>query len=121
MLLKYNGKLKSASRELRKNMTEAEKMLWSKIRGKQINDMQFYRQKTIGNYIVDYYYPKAKLVTEVDGGQHYEKEGTEKDKARDEYLRSLGLKVLRFTNIEVLKNIEGVVEKIIEEASRNPS
>lgn len=121
MILKYNQKLKSPARELRKNMTDAERRLWSKIRGKQIKGLQFYRQKIIGNFIVDLYCPKVNLVIEVDGGQHYEKEGIEKDKARDEYLNSLGLRILRFNNFEVLKNIEGVVERIAEEMSRNLS
>ena len=100
---------------LRKNMTDAEKLLWSKVRGKQIKNAQFYRQKIIGNFIVDFYCPKARLVIEVDGGQHYEKAGIKKDKNRDKYLQSLGLKVLRFTNIEVLKNIEGAFDKIYNE------
>jgi len=96
-------------------MTDAEKLLWSKVRGKQIKNAQFYRQKIIGNFIVDFYCPKARLVIEVDGGQHYEKAGIKKDKNRDKYLQSLGLKVLRFTNIEVLKNIEGAFDKIYNE------
>ncbi len=115
MILKYNQSLKPAARELRKNMTDAEKLLWSKIRGKQIKGAQFYRQKTIGNFIVDFYCRRAKFVIEVDGGQHYEEGGEKRDKERDEYLQSLGLKVLRFTNIEVLKNIEGVVGEIYGE------
>lgn len=96
-------------------MTDAEKLLWLKIRGRQIKDSQFYRQKTIGNYIVDFYCSCAKLVIEVDGGQHCENVNKEKDRVRDGYMQDCGLKVLRFTNIEVLKNIEGVVEKIYEE------
>lgn len=82
---------------------------------KHLKGRQFYRQKTIGNYVVDFYCPHAKLVIEVDGGQHYEDISKEKDKIRDGYMQDYGLKVLRFTNIEVLKNIKGVVEKIYEE------
>ena len=96
-------------------MTKEEIILWSRIRRKQIKDTQFYRQKSIGNYIADFYCPKAKLIIEIDGSQHYEKEGIEKDKIRDEYFKSLGLKVLRFTNLDVLKNLNGVLEKIYEE------
>ena len=96
-------------------MTNAEILLWSKIKGKQIKKVQFYRQKPIGNYIADFYCSKAKLIIEVDGSQHYEEEGIEKDKIIDEYFESLGLKVLRFTNLDVLKNIDGVLEKIYEE------
>ncbi len=96
-------------------MTDAERLLWSKIKRKQIKNMQFYRQKAIGNFIVDFYCLKANLVIEVDGGQHYKEESIEKDKIRDKCLKGLGLKVLRFTNLEVLKNINGVVEKIYDE------
>ncbi len=82
-------------------MTDAEKLLWSKIRNKQINELQFYRQKPIGSYIVDFFCPKAKLVVEVDGGQHYEEKGEMEDKIRGAYLNKLGLKVLRFQNVDV--------------------
>ncbi len=97
-------------------MTDAEIFLWSKIKGKQLG-AQFYRQKSIGNYIVDFYCPRAFLVIEVDGRQHHEKEGAEKDEARDKYLEGLKLKVLRFTNTEVLKDINKVIEKIYGEIS----
>ena len=113
-MLKYNKNTKQISRVLRKNMTKEEIILWSRIKGKQIKEVQFYRQRLIGNYIADFYCPKAKLIIEVDGSQHYEEEGIEKDKIRDEYFESLGLKVLRFTNLDVLKNINGVLEKIYE-------
>ena len=113
-MLIYNGNLKSFTRELRNNMTDAERRLWSTIRMKQINGYQFYRQGIIGNYIVDFFCPKAKLVIEVDGGQHYFDEMAEADRIRGEYLSNLGLKVLRFNNTDVLENIEGVVERIYE-------
>jgi very-short-patch-repair endonuclease len=86
--------------------------LWEKIRGKQLKGYQFYRQKTIGNYIVDFYCPKAKLVIELDGGQHYSFEGKEKDRERDGYMKSIGLRVLRFSDKEVFENIQGVFERI---------
>ena len=82
--------------------------------GMQLKGVQFYRQKPIGNYIADFYCPKAKLIIEIDGSQHYEEKGIKKDKIRDEYFKSLGLKVLRFTNLDVLKNLNGVLEKIYE-------
>ena len=116
-MLPYNKKLKQYSRELRKNMTDAERFLWSKIRMKQLNDYQFYRQRIVGDYIVDFFCYSARLVIEVDGGQHYSKKGAETDKIRDDYLRYLGLKVLRFTDTDVLKNIDGVVDRIIENLS----
>jgi very-short-patch-repair endonuclease len=110
----YNTKLKTLSRQLRKNMTGAERLLWSKIRGKQLKCHQFYRQRIIGNYIVDFYCPRAKLVIELDGGQHYSSEGLEKDRIRDDYLSEQKLQVLRFSDRDVFKNLNGVVEKIYE-------
>jgi very-short-patch-repair endonuclease len=95
-------------------MTDAEIILWSKIRMKQLNNSQFYRQKIIGNYIVDFFCPKYHLIIEVDGGQHYSDEMLNADRDRDETLRSMGLTVLRFTNVDIFKNIEGVVTRIIE-------
>jgi very-short-patch-repair endonuclease len=113
-MLPRNKYLKYPARELRKDMTEAEKILWSKLRRKQLKGMQFYRQKVIGKYIVDFYCHQASLIVEVDGRQHYTQAGTESDESRDNYLNSLNLTVLRSTNSEVLKNIDGVVHKILE-------
>jgi very-short-patch-repair endonuclease len=118
-MLPYNQKLKEISRQLRENMTDAERHLWVKIRMKQLKGYQFYRQKPIGDYIVDFSCPRAKLVVELDGSQHLSSEITENDRLRDEYMRSLGLRVLRFTNTDVLTNIGGVVESI-EEVIGNP-
>jgi very-short-patch-repair endonuclease len=112
-MLSYNKNLKKYSQNLRTNMTDAEKMLWSKLRGRQLKDCHFYRQKIIGSYIVDFYCAKANIVIEVDGGQHYMSDGKEKDRIRDDYLSGIGLKVLRFSDIDVLKNIEGVVDEIL--------
>ncbi|MEK6714170.1 MAG: DUF559 domain-containing protein [Nitrospirota bacterium] len=111
-MLKYNKGLKHYSRELRKNSTDAEKLLWGKLRGRQLKESQFYRQKIIGNYIVDFYCPKATLIIELDGGQHYTAEGTVKDMIRDEYMAGVGIKVLRFSDREVFEDIQGVLEKI---------
>ena len=113
-MLHYNRDLKEPSRRLRENMTDAERYLWAKIRMKQLKGYQFYRQKPIGDYIVDFFCPKAKLVIEIDGSQHSSDEMIENDRIRDEFLVSLGLRVRRFTNVEVLTNIEGVIESIME-------
>ncbi|MCX5847804.1 MAG: endonuclease domain-containing protein [Deltaproteobacteria bacterium] len=113
-MLPFKKKLKPFARNLRSNMTDAEQLIWSKIRRKQIGDLQFYRQKNIGHYIVDFYCPKGKLIVEIGGGQHYENDGMKKDRARDRYLQMLGFAVLRFSDIDVLKNIDGVVERIHE-------
>ena len=111
-MLPYNKRLQKYSRELRKNMTDAEKLLWSKIRRKQLKGYQFYRQKIIGNYIVDFYCPKANLIIELDGGQHYSDEGIKNDRNRDVYLVSFGLRVLRFSDREVFENLKGIMETI---------
>jgi very-short-patch-repair endonuclease len=111
-MLFYNKKLKNYSRQLRKDMTDAEWLLWSKVRRKQLKGYQFYRQRIIGNYIVDFYCPKASLIIELDGGQHYEEEGIIKDKIRDDYMKRQGLKVIRFSDTDVFEDIDGLIEKI---------
>ena len=116
-MLPYNKNLKQLSRQLRDNMTEAERSLWKKIRLKQLKGYQFYRQKPIGDYIVDFWCPRAKLVIEIDGGQHFTDEIKNNDRIRDEYMNNLGLIVLRFKNTEVLTHIDGVIENILENMS----
>ena len=81
---------------------------------KQLAGVQFYRQKPIGGYIVDFYAPKAKLVIEIDGSQHLEAPQVAKDRERDEYLGRLGLTVLRINGRQVLKESEAVVELIYQ-------
>jgi very-short-patch-repair endonuclease len=88
-MLPFNKKLKTLARQLRKNMTEAESFLWQRIRRKQLKGRQFYRQKNIGNYIVDFCCPSAKVIVELDGGQHYRQEGIRRDQVRDKYLENL--------------------------------
>ena len=110
----YNQNLKPFCKELRKNSTDAERRLWSKLRLRQLKGFQFYRQRIIVNYIVDFFCPRAKLVIEVDGGQHYSGEKYDADSKRDKYLKSIGLKVLRYSDREVLMNIDGVLENILE-------
>ena len=113
-MLYYNKNLKGYSRQLRKDTTNAERLLWSRVRRKQLQGYQFYRQKIIGNYIVDFYCPKAKLVIEIDGSQHYEDEYIKKDNVRDDYLREQRLTVLRLSDRDVFDNLDGVIERINE-------
>jgi len=113
--LPYSGNLKVLSRQLRKNLTDAERLLWLKIKRRQIKNYQFTRQKPIGNYIADFYCKKARLVIEVDGGQHYENNNIKKDQKKDESFKKLGLRIIRFTNLDILKNIDNVVDKIYRE------
>ena len=111
-MLPYRSNLRQPARELRNNTTDAETVLWSGLRRRQILGIQFYRQKPIERFIVDFYAPKAGLVIEVDGGQHFEKEAMARDKERDAILEELGLKILRFDNLQVLKETEAVLEAI---------
>lgn len=113
-MLEYSRTLKPPSRALRTNMTDAERVLWSRLRGKQLLGVQFYRQKPLGPFIVDFYSHSAALVIEVDGGQHYEEEHARKDAERDEYLTRLGLRVMRFDNRQVLLETDAVVEEIFK-------
>ena len=113
-MLPYNKNLKNLARELRKNMTDAERQLWSKIRRKQLKNFQFYRQKNFGGYIVDFYCPAAKLIVEVDGGHYYEDKHFLEDNVRDNFLNELGFEVLRFSNRDIFENIDGVVQKIYD-------
>lgn len=101
-----NAKLDKYAKELRKNMTDEEKTLWYNYLNK-INP-RFHRQKIIGNYIVDFYCPKLKIVIEIDGVQHYEPDNARYDGKRTEFLEKLGLTVIRFDNSEV-KNDYGSV------------
>ena len=95
------------AKQLRKNSTEAEKVLWSKLRYKQMGGHKFRRQQPIGPYIVDFVNFEKKLIIELDGGQHIANK--EKDLKRDEFLRLQGYTVLRFWNNEVFQNLEGLL------------
>ena len=108
----YNKNLKQPSRDLRNSMTDAEQLLWQRLRRKQILGLQFYRQKPILNFIVDFYCPSVSLVIECDGGQHYTAEGLEADRVRDQALAQLGLRVLRFDNRQILTETDAVVDQI---------
>ena len=113
-MLKYNPQLKSRARQLRQNLTDSERALWSRLRGKQLSGVQFCRQKPLGNYIVDFYAHRVKLVIEIDGSQHLETHRAEKDRKRDAYLSGLGLMVLRFDSRQVLAENEAVMEIIYQ-------
>ena len=99
------------ARELRKEMTSAEKALWSRLRGKQLG-IKFRKQHPIGPYITDFYARDVKLIVEVDGDTHFTPEAKSYDTVRTDYLSQLGLTVLRFTNLEILQQLDGVMEQI---------
>lgn len=96
-------------------MTEAELTLWSRLRRKQLQGVQFYRQRPIGPYIVDFYAPKARLVVEVDGSQHLNERGIKADAKRDKFLAERGVRVLRFDNLQILQETDAAVSIIYDE------
>jgi very-short-patch-repair endonuclease len=104
--------------ELRQNQTEAEAKLWSRLRAHRMAGVQFRRQHAIGNYIVDFCSPRRKIIIELDGSQHLD--NTEYDLERTKYLQSLGYRVLRFWNNDVLNNTDSVLHAIWEEINKVP-
>ena len=115
---KYNKDNITLAKVLRGNMTPEEKHLWYDFLRNY--PVRFQRQKAIGNYIVDFYCAKAHLVVEIDGSQHGTEENFQNDKERTEYLESIGLSVIRFTNSDVRKRFEGVC-LFIDEQVKNLS
>ena len=109
----FNKKeLKPRRKELRNNSTYAEVYFWQQVKGRQLEGRKFRRQTSIGPFVVDFYCPEEKLVVELDGEVHFNEEAIKYDKERTEYIETLGLRVIRFENNEVLKNTEFVLNKI---------
>ena len=107
---KHNKEIVPFAKELRKNMTKEEKHLWYDfLRNYPI---RFSRQKVLGKYIADFYCAQANIVVEIDGSQHFENEGIINDENRTQYLEKYGIKVIRISNLDVLKNFEGVCQYI---------
>lgn len=118
-MIPYKKNLKELSKDLRRNQTEAELTLWSRLRSRHLGYI-FYRQRPLGDYIADFYCPKARLVVEVDGGQHLKPEAFSNDKLRDTYMESLGLRVLRFSNTDVLNDTDNVATSIYKYLNKIP-
>ena len=106
MSVEYNKKNVILAKNLRKNATPQENHLWYDFLSKY--EIRFQRQKAIGDFIADFYCHKARLVIEIDGSQHYDEKGVEKDNLRTEILESYDLKVIRFTNRQINTNFKGV-------------
>jgi very-short-patch-repair endonuclease len=106
--------LEEIRRKLRQETTEAEDFLWQHIRNRKLNQLKFKRQHSIGNYIVDFYCASQRLIIEVDGKVHNQADQKEKDKSRDENLKEMNFKILRFSNEEVLLKINFVIQEIIK-------
>jgi len=111
-MARYPVPHKSGARKLRECQTDAEKKLWSQLRGRQLSGVKFRRQHPIGRFTVDFCCVERGLVVELDGGQHAER--TAADERRARVLERCGYRILRFWNNEVLGNFEGVLEKISE-------
>ena len=111
----YNSVLKNNSRSLRKNMTKQERKLWYNF----LKDykIRFNRQRPIVEYIVDFYCSKAKLIIEIDGGQHYYEDVKLYEYKRTQFFESLGLKIIRFSNLDIDTNFEGVCYCIDKEVN----
>jgi very-short-patch-repair endonuclease len=106
------------ARSLRREMTDAERMLWQSLRGKQLDNCRFRRQHSIGKYIIDFACIEKKLAVELDGGQHQEQIAY--DDRRTAYLNSQGWRVLRFWNNDVMSNVDGVLSSIVATLSSLP-
>mgnify|MGYP003419271114 FL=1 len=116
----YNEKiLESRRRDLRVKQTEAEKILWQKLRNRQINGFKFFRQCSIGKYIADFYCSELRLVIELDGSHHYEENVFEYDKIREEFMKSLDIQTIRFNNLDVFKSLDEVMERVYDEVRKS--
>jgi very-short-patch-repair endonuclease len=109
------------SRYLRKTQTDAERKLWSVLRNRVLGGIKFRRQFAVEEYIIDFYSPEQKLGVEADGGQHYDDEKVNSDKIRTEHFAKKGIKILRFSNVEILKNIDAVKDVIFNAIQNCPS
>ncbi|WP_028347930.1 endonuclease domain-containing protein [Bradyrhizobium murdochi] len=109
---KVSARLRTNARVLRKNSTDAERILWSELRGHRLNGASFRRQVPIKSYIADFVCHTAKLVIELDGGQHFSDPSELADARRSAVIEAQGFRVLRFSNLDVMKNRAGVLETI---------
>ena len=115
MIIHYNSNLKKLAAQLRTQSTQSETILWQELKGRKLNGFRFVRQKPIGNYIVDFYCKESCLIIELDGLSHQSEETMDKDEIKQRFLESLGFKVLRFEDEEVIKDRNNVL-RVIEEA-----
>jgi len=126
-IILYNPKLKEFARELRKNSTKSEIILWTKLKGKQMYGYDFHRQKPIDNYILDFYCYELKLGIEADGYSHQFLHVYNKDTLKEKRMNELGINILRFSDQEILKDTENVISAIeyyiieFEKHTPNPS
>ncbi|WP_414549561.1 endonuclease domain-containing protein [Anabaena sp. CCY 0017] len=101
-------------RILRQNITKAEKLIWDKIRDRQLENCKFRRQYSVDRFVIDFYSPELKLAIEIDGDSHFQDGAAEYDQVRQEFMESVGIKFIRFTNNDVYGNLSGVLESIAQ-------
>ena len=107
---------KTLARALRRSATDAERLLWQRLRNRQVSGLKFRRQEPLGPYVVDFFCLARRLIVEVDGGQHAA--AGNRDTARTAWFQARGYRVVRFWNTEVIENIEGVLETIVHAAEK---
>ncbi len=117
--IQTKNQTRANARQLRRDQTLAETKLWLALRSHQLENIHFRRQHPIGNYIVDFCAPQAKLIIELDGGQHLEQ--ADYDAERTEFLESKGFRVLRFWNSDVMENLDGVMIMILDAVNPDPT
>lgn len=110
--------LNELRRKLRNAATKTEILLWLQVKQRGVFGYKFRRQHSVGRYILDLYCPRLKLAVELDGGQHFEADKRAYDRVRDRWLAAVGITVVRFTNDEVLKNLDGVIERLTDMVRR---
>ena len=117
MNLRYlfnNSKFKQLRQKLRNESPKAEIILWSQLKGGQLEGLKFIRQYGVGSYVIDFYCPKLKLAIEIDGDSHFQEGAEEYDKKRQKFIEQFGIKFLRVTNTDIYENLDGVIEEIID-------
>jgi very-short-patch-repair endonuclease len=113
---KVSAKQLENAKELRREMTPAEKILWKHLKGNKLNGLHFRRQQIVHGYFADFYCHQHELIVELDGGIHEPQK--EYDAEREDYLIGLGFRIIRFTNDEITQDLKDVLKKIVEECEK---
>jgi len=112
MALHNDPSLRPLRHDLRAALTPAEARLWKHLQNRQLAGRKFRRQHSVGPYVLDFYCPRERLAVELDGAAHDHEQAAARDEARTRYIESLGIKVMRFENRDVMENLEGVLQAI---------
>jgi very-short-patch-repair endonuclease len=118
---KITRTMRGRARSLRRDSTDAERIIWAALRAHRLNGASFRRQTPVGPYVADFLCHAAKLIVEIDGSQHFEREQQKRDARRDAFLASKGYRILRFNNYDVMTNKAGVLETIATALAAAPS